>query len=189
MLFRRSDLARAGGFDCLKWAVGEDMALARAMRGLGLRTVLADRLCDQTLGRRSFVDVWQRQLRWMTIWRVQLPAVFVADLLGSALPTAFAGALAALLTGISPAAVFVGTLVGWCGIESALCAAKGWPLSFWSPFAFLARELLTPALWVRALLSNEVRWAGTNYRVHGNKRSQAPKFSPKRTALARERAE
>ena len=189
MLFRRSDLARAGGLDCLKWAVGEDMALARAMRLLGLRTVLADRPCDQTLGRRSFVDIWQRQLRWMTIWRVQLPAVFVVDLLGSGLPTAFAGAVAAHLIGISPAAVFAATLGGWCAIESILCATKGWPVSFWSPLAFLARELLTPALWFRALVSNKVRWAGTNYRVRGNKRPQALEFSSKRSVLARESAE
>jgi ceramide glucosyltransferase len=189
MLFRRSDLARAGGVDCLKWAVGEDMALARAMRLLGLRTVLADRLCDQTLGHRSLVDVWQRQLRWVTIWRVQLPAVFLVDLLGAALPTAFMGAVAAHLVGISPAAVFAATLVGWCGIESILCAAKGWPVSVWSPFAFLARELLMPALWFRALVSNEVRWAGMSYRVRGNRRSQALEFSSDRSVLARERAE
>jgi len=125
MLFRRSDIMRAGGLDCLKWAVGEDMALARAMGRLGLRTVLADRVCDQTLGRRSLVDVWQRQLRWMTIWRVQLPAAFVVDLLGSALPTALAGALAAHLIGASPAVVFTSTLLGWFTLEFLLSAVKG----------------------------------------------------------------
>ena len=189
MLFRRSDLARAGGLDCLQWAIGEDMALARAMRALGLRTVLADRVCDQTLGHRSFADVWQRQLRWMTIWRVQLPAAFVVDLLGSALPTALAGAAAAHLVGVSPAAVFATTFIGWCGVESILCAAKGWPISFWSPLAFIARELLTPALWIRALVSNEVRWAGANYRVRRNPRSQAVQFSPKPGLIPREPAE
>lgn len=187
MLFRRSDLARAGGFDRLKWAVGEDMALARAMRMLGLRTVLADRVCDQVLGSRSFADVCQRQLRWMTIWRVQLPTVFVVDLLGSALPTAFAGAIAAPLVGIAPALAFGTTLLGWCAMESILCAAKSWPLSFWSPVAFCARELLTPALWLRALLSDEVRWAGASYKVH-RMTSQISEFSPKAGLVARGRA-
>jgi ceramide glucosyltransferase len=188
MLFRRSDLVRAGGLDSLKWAVGEDMALARAMRMLGLRTVLADRLCDQVLENRSFRDVWHRQLRWMTIWRVQLPAVFVVDLLGSALPTAFAGAFAARLVGVSSAGVFAATLVGWCAIESILCAAKGWPHSWRSPLAFFARELLTPALWLRALVNNEVHWAGATYRVRGMT-SQDSEFSPKASAVARGRAE
>lgn len=184
MLFRRSDLVRAGGFESLKWAVGEDMALARAMRVLGLRTVLADRLCSQPLGSRSLADVWQRQLRWMTIWRVQLPAVFVVDLLGSALPTAFAGAVCAHLIGMSSMAAFTGTLVGWCAIEMVLCAAKGWPLSVWSPLAFFARELLTPLLWLRALVSNEVHWAGGRYRVRGAT-AQKSKFSLKPDGLAR----
>jgi len=187
MLFRRSDIARAGGFDCLKWAVGEDMALSRAMRMLGLRTVLADCVCEQVLGPRSFVDVWQRQLRWMTIWRVQLPAVFIVDLLGSALFTALAGAAGAHLIGVSPAVVFGATLVAWCSIESILCAAKGWPLSLWSPLAFFAREFLTPALWLRALISNEVRWAGASYRV-GGMTSQGFEFAPEAGLVARGRA-
>ncbi|HEX3431014.1 MAG TPA: glycosyltransferase [Rhizomicrobium sp.] len=165
MLFRRSDLLRAGGFDAIKWAVGEDMALARAMRRLGLRIVLADRSCDQILGHRLFGEVWRRQLRWMTIWRVQLPAAFYADLLGSALPTALAGAVAAHLIGLSPAFVFATTFAGWCAIECLLCVFKDWPISFWSPLAFLARELFTPALWLHALITNEVQWAGATYRV------------------------
>jgi ceramide glucosyltransferase len=189
MLFRRSDLLRAGGFDCLKWAVGEDMAIARAIRLLGLRTVLADRLCDQALGARSFVDVWQRQLRWMTIWRVQLPAVFVVDLLGSALPTAFAGAVAAHLIGMAPLTAFAVTFLGWCGIEWALCAIKRWPVSLWSPAAFLVRELLTPALWFRALMRNDVRWAGADYRVYSNRTWHPADLRPKRNDFAPGRPE
>lgn len=188
MLFRRNDLVRAGGFDCLKWAVGEDMALARAMRTLGLRTVLADPTCDQVLGKRSFMEFWQRQLRWMTIWRVQLPAVFVVDLLGSALPTAFAGALAAHLVGVSAAVVFATTLVGWGAIELILSTARGWPISSYSPFAFVARELLTPVLWFRALMSNEVRWAGVTCRVRA-KSSPDAEFSPQSEIMLRGRAE
>lgn len=184
MLFRRSDLARAGGFDSLKWAVGEDMALARAMRMLGLRTVLADRSCSQPLGSRSLGEVWQRQLRWMTIWRIQLPPVFVVDLLGSAFPTALAGAVGAHLIGMSSTVAFAVTLVGWCAIETVLCAAKGWPLSVWSPLAFFARELLTPLLWLRALVSNEVQWAGGRYRVSGAT-ARKSRFSLKPNSLVR----
>ena len=176
MLFRRSDLLRAGGFDALKWAVGEDMALARAMRRLGLRTVLADSVCDQILGPRSAAEVWQRQLRWMTIWRVQLPVAFIVDLFGSALPTALAGVLAAHLIGLSPVAVLAGTLIAWCALESLLCAAKHWPVSLWSPLAFLLRELLTPVLWLRALLTNEVRWAGAKYHVRRQNKPPAGEF-------------
>jgi ceramide glucosyltransferase len=161
MLFRRSDLMRAGGFGALAWALGEDMALARAMGSLGLKTVLAARTSHQKLGQRSFSDLWQRQLRWMVVWRVQLPIVFVGDVLGSALPTAFAGAVAAPLMGYAPGTIVLGTLAGWFCLESLLCAAKGWPFSPWSALAFVAREALTPVLWLRACTTSNVLWAGT----------------------------
>ena len=168
MLFRRSDLVRAGGLERLAWALGEDMALAQVMTSLGLRTVLAARVSHQPLGARRFADFWQRHLRWMIVWRVQLPAAFLGDLLGSALPTALAGAIAANFFGFPVAAVAAGTLAVWFLLEAVLCAAKGWPLSLWSLPAFLAREILTPILWVRALTTREVAWSGAQCRAGSN---------------------
>ncbi len=160
MLFRRSDVMRAGGFERLAWALGEDMALAKMMTSLGLKTVLAARVSHQPLGARRFSDFWQRQLRWMIVWRVQLPAAFVGDILGSAVPTAAAGAIAARFLGFDAAAVAAATLAAWFALEAVLCAAKGWPLSLWSVPAFLAREILTPILWFRAWTTRDVFWAG-----------------------------
>jgi ceramide glucosyltransferase len=161
MLFRRSDLIRAGGFERLAWALGEDQALAKAIGDLGLRTRLADGVSHQYLGNRRISEVWQRQLRWMIVWRTQLPAAFLGALMGSAIPTAAAGAVAAGAFGLAPMAVFGATLAGWLGLESVLCLANGWPISLWSPFAFLARELLTPLLWLRACSTSRVAWGGT----------------------------
>jgi ceramide glucosyltransferase len=185
MLFRRSDLARAGGFGSLAWALGEDMALSGAMHGLGLRTILADCVSDQMLGARRFSDFWQRQLRWMVIWRVQLPAVFFADLLGSAVPTALAGALAANAFRLPPATVAAGTLIVWFCAESLLCAAKGWPISLWSPLAFIGREILTPMLWIRAWTTSDVAWAGAMYRATA--RRDAGAFSRAESSSSRAR--
>lgn len=173
MLFRRSDVARAGGFGSLAWALGEDMALSDAVRGLGLHTRLANRVSEQMLGARRFSDFWQRQLRWMVIWRVQIPVVFFADLFGSAVPTAVAGAVAASLFRLPPAAVAAGTLIVWFCVESLLCAAKGWPISLWSPLAFIGREIFTPVLWLRAWTTSEVAWAGARYRVTAKRGSGA----------------
>ena len=168
MLFRRSAVMQAGGFERLSWALGEDMALAQAVTSLGLRTVLAGQLSDQPLGARRFSEFWQRQLRWMIVWRVQLPAAFVGDLLGSAIPTAAAGAIAARYFGFDMAAAGTATLIIWFALESILCAAKGWPLSLWSFPAFLAREILTPVLWLRACTTSDVAWAGA--RCHARHR-------------------
>ena len=59
--------------------------------------------------------------------------------------------------------VAAATLAVWLCVESILCFAKGWPISLWSPFAFLAREILTPLLWLRAWTTAEVAWGGTLY--------------------------
>jgi ceramide glucosyltransferase len=125
----------------------------------------------------------------MVIWRVQLPGAFIADLFGSAFPAALAGALAANLLAFPPLALFAGTLAGWCALECLLCAVKGWPLSILSPFAFLAREVLTPALWLAALTTHSVRWAGATYRVRSHNASAAAlEFAPVSDVCVRGRA-
>jgi ceramide glucosyltransferase len=186
MLFRRSDLVRAGGLECLAWSLGEDMALARAMGRLGLRTVLAHRLGRQTLGSRRLSEVWQRQLRWMVIWRVQLPVVFLGSILGSALPTAAAGAIAAPLLGLSPVGVAAITLFAWFCLELLLCIARRWPVSVWSPLAFLGRELLMLALWVRSCTTNKVLWGGAVRAAarETNAEASSNSASPSRAARA-----
>lgn len=177
MLFRRSDIERAGGLPRLAEALGEDAALADAIGSLGLRTVLADRVSLQPLGARRLRDVWDRQLRWKSIWRVQVPAVFVISLFGSALLAAFAGAVAAPLTGCAPATVAGSTLAGWFLLETFLCLVRRWPVSAWSPFAFLGREVLDLLVWLRALTISEVRWAGATYRL--TKSESVARFDPK----------
>jgi ceramide glucosyltransferase len=168
MLFRRSDIERAGGFARLAGALGEDAALADAVSSLGLRRVLADRVTRQPLGVRRLRDVWDRQLRWKSIWRVQVPAIFILSLFGSALLASVAAAAAASLIGVAPITLAGATLAGWFLLESLLCLFKGWPLSGWSPFAFLGREVLDLSVWLRALTVSEVRWAGAKYRVSGS---------------------
>jgi ceramide glucosyltransferase len=174
MLFRRSDLDRAGGLGQLAWALGEDSALSDALLGLGLRTVLADRLTLQQAGDRSWRDLWNRLLRWKLIWRVQRPSLFVTSLFDSAFLAAIAGALAAPLMGLAPGAVAVATLLTWCAVECLLCSLKGWPLSIGSPFAFLVREALDLLVWLRALTTSEVVWAGTVCRSDKGRARFAP---------------
>ena len=164
MLFRRSDLERAGGLESIAWALGEDSALSAALIGLGLRTVLADRLTYQEAGDRSWRDLWNRLLRWKLIWRVQLPVAFVGSLVSSALLATGAAALAAPLLGAPPLALAGVTLGGWFALESLMCAIKGWPLSLRSPLSFLTREVLDLLVWARALTTSEVAWAGAQCR-------------------------
>jgi len=183
MLFRRSDIDRAGGFQSFAWALGEDAALADTMVRLGLRTVLADRVSRQPLGQRRFGDVWERQLRWKSIWRAQKPAVFAGALFGSVLLSALAGAVAAPLAGVAPLPAAAATVGFWFLLETLLCAFRGWPVSLWAPLAFLGREMLDLPVWFCALIGGEVKWAGRTYRP--GKRSPPTPFVAEMKAAVR----
>jgi ceramide glucosyltransferase len=166
MVFRRSDLERAGGLQGLAWALGEDAELAAAMGRLGLRTVLADRISRQVLGSRTLREIWYRQVRWMLIWRLQVPWVFVGEIFSSALPTALAGALAAPAIGFGPFTGAGFTISLWFLLETLLCLSKGWPVSIWSPVAFLGREALIFCARIRACTTDQVVWGGVARKAH-----------------------
>src|SRR5215510_14212436 len=64
MLYRRSQIERAGGIRLLATEPAEDAATTKAVRDLGLRVHLVDAPFEQPLGYRTAGEVWARQLRW-----------------------------------------------------------------------------------------------------------------------------
>jgi ceramide glucosyltransferase len=172
MLFSRSELQKAGGIEGMAWALGEDNAFAKAFKNIGLRTIFADRTARQVLGARRLRDVWDRQLRRIIIRRFNERLAFLAEPLGLALPTALAAAFAAPLFGFAPFSALLTTLFFWLLVETLLSVLKGWPVSIWSVPAFLAREFILIALWLRAWTTADVTWAGGTYRVTRGKTGQ-----------------
>jgi ceramide glucosyltransferase len=67
MLFRRSDIARAGGIDAMSYTLAEDTAIAKGLDAIGLRTVFAHRPLRQLIGWRTLREVYDRQVRWSVI--------------------------------------------------------------------------------------------------------------------------
>jgi ceramide glucosyltransferase len=163
MLFRRSDLERAGGFGALASTVGEDNAMGKALARLGLITVFSDRVVHQELGWRRLTDVYDRQMRWAVIRRDEERAAFVLEPLSFIFPAAIAAGLAAPLAGVAPLPATTATIVGWFGAEILLALGKGWGLSPAAPIAFLCREIMLPYIWLNAWLTNRVVWAHGTY--------------------------
>ena len=89
MLWQRQDLDAAGGILALALEAGEDAAATKLLRARNLKVSLAERPFFQPLGRRRFVDVWKRQLRWARLRRGSFPLLY--------LPELFAGAFFPLL--------------------------------------------------------------------------------------------
>ena len=160
MVFRRTDLERAGGPGALGYTIAEDTAMSRAMDAIGLRTVFAHATVDQEIGARTLAEVFARQARWAVIRRAEEPITFAVEPVACPLPAAIAGAVAAPLIGIAPATAFIATLGGWYLVEVIVTALKRWEVMPWTPTAFLGRDVVLLAAWARAWFTREVVWAG-----------------------------
>lgn len=159
MLFRRSDFLRAGGFTAIAHTVGEDNAMAKAMRRIGQRAVFSHRPVRQELGARRFRDIYQRQLRWSVIRRNDEILSFIAEPVCQAAPAVVAAVIAAPLAGLTPLFAAILTFALWFGLETLLSMAKGWQLSWSAPAVFIVREAMMLSVWLRAWATDEVEWA------------------------------
>jgi ceramide glucosyltransferase len=160
MLFRRSYLARAGGIKAMSDPLADDTALSMALARHGLKTVFSHRTVAQETGARSFTQVYERQLRWSVIRRKNERFTFPLEPLASPLPVAVGGALAAPLVSYPAWLGFSLTLLLWLCAETGFAVCKGWEVSWWSPLAFLGREILALMVWLRAFTTHNVIWAG-----------------------------
>jgi ceramide glucosyltransferase len=162
MLWRRADLEHAGGIGALGAEIAEDAAATKVVRRAGKRVRLVDHPFGQPLGWRSAAQVWSRQLRWAKLRRATFPAFFLPEIAtGSFLPFLAAGT-AADAAGLSVVWALAALAAVWYACEAALAHAAGWHVGFWSPFAWIMRDLMLPALWVRAWLGKSFSWRGND---------------------------
>jgi ceramide glucosyltransferase len=169
MLWRRADLEQAGGIEALGMEVAEDAASTKIVRDAGRRVRLADRPFGQPLGHRGAREVWNRQLRWARLRRASFFLHFLPEILsGGVLPMIAVGFLAHTF-GL-PLVLTVGAFAAlWYGAEIALAEAADWHWSAFYPLHGLVRDLLLPALFVRAMQGNGFVWRGNEMQVEGMK--------------------
>jgi ceramide glucosyltransferase len=175
MLFRRSDFAKAGGFDAMAHSLAEDTAISRGLERIGLKTVFAHHSIRQLIGRRTFREVYERQVRWAVIRRAHEPLTFPIEPIASPLPAACAAALAAPLLGASPAAAFVLILLGWFACQIGVARLKKWEISPLAPLAFIGQEVLVLAAWLRAFTTYDVTWANGRFDVFAGAHETPPR--------------
>jgi ceramide glucosyltransferase len=160
MLFRRGFLEGHGGIRALASELAEDAAATKIVRNAGLRVRLAGPSFFQPLGPRAAGHVLKRQLRWAQLRRLTFPGWFALEpLTGSVMPHIMA-AIAAPAFDVPPAAAVGALAVLWFGAEGLIARTGGWHLSWRSPLAWLLRDLLIPAIWLRAWTVNAYQWGG-----------------------------
>lgn len=172
MLWRRADLEAAGGIGALSKETAEDAAATKVVCGQGLRVRLVDHPFEQPLGKRSAMQVWDRQLRWSKLRRASFPAFFTAELLTGILLPLMAIAFAVDGVGLDKAVLIVSFFLFWYGAEAMLASAAGWHCTRWSPLAWMARDVALPFLWMAAWRGNSFTWRGNIMNVR--RRHSAP---------------
>jgi ceramide glucosyltransferase len=158
MMVRRRDLERADAVRLMSASIADDHALAKAMRRIGLGTVMTAATVTQIVGPRRAKDVWRRHHRWALCRRREEPLAFAVEPFAGAAFASIAAALAAPALDLHPLVAAVSTIMTWLVAECSLAAAKGWPISYSTVPAILVREAVLPALWATALASGRVGW-------------------------------
>lgn len=168
MLFRRQDFYRAGGVAPLANTFGDDNVLGRGFARLGLRTQFTARHVRQSIGHRRLREVWDRQLRWMTIRRKEAPSAFFLEPFVGGAFTALAGGLGAPVLAVPWWLLPAATLVVWRCLDAIVLVGKGWGWSWRSPIAGICWDLMVPILWLRTWLARSVRWGGAEIKILGS---------------------
>jgi len=165
LFFRRGDLEH-GGLARLASEPAEDAAATKMMRAMGKRIRLAGPFA-QLIGRRSFAQVWQRQVRWARLRKASFPMLFGPEILAGAVPPVLAlglGLGALDLPWLPGSLLFMGL---WYLSELVLLRVAGWPRSL---LAILLRDLLLPAVYLAGLMGSGFEWHGQKLQAE----SQAP---------------
>jgi ceramide glucosyltransferase len=165
MLWNKPFLESNGGIAALGAEIAEDAAATKLVRAAGRRVHLVRRPFEQPLGRRSRDDVVLRQFRWARLRRVTflpfyLPEILIAPLVPAALAT-----YAAPTFGVGAGWGALIVLGIWYGAEIVLARSVGWFLSWRTPLAFLARDLVFPAIWLSAFIVRKVNWRGNQMKI------------------------
>jgi ceramide glucosyltransferase len=165
MLWRRETLEGGGGIEALGAEIAEDAAATKLIRAQGLNAHLVDQPFQQPLGQRRLRDVWSRQLRWARLRRATFPLFFAPEILTTSILTLATAAVGASEFGVNIASGVAAMAVFWYGAEAILASAAGWPLSWRSPLAWIARDLMLPVLFAQAWTGHAIVWRGNAMRV------------------------
>jgi ceramide glucosyltransferase len=165
-LMTHDTLQRIGNWQGFNRWIADDYSVTRSVRELGLRTRLGAVMPRLPLGRRDWLTVWSRQVRWART-RLRLPVwplVLWEPAIGW-LVTGAAGIVALGAAGFGPGILLLGLVIHtalWLAAEAWFMSGRGLSFPARAAAAALVREALVPALMVRALSGRRIDWRGTD---------------------------
>ncbi len=160
MLWRRHDLENWGGIRALAAEPAEDAAATKLVRSFGARVRLVNRPFEQPLGSRSFLAVWNRQLRWARLRRATFPLLYALEIFSPGVVPLVSAALAGPVLGVSALSTAAVFLVLVYAAEAALAWTSGSPLRLRSPVLWVGRDVLLVGLWTCGWFGRSFTWRG-----------------------------
>ncbi|MEY8882125.1 ceramide glucosyltransferase [Donghicola sp. XS_ASV15] len=168
---KRSIIDAGGGLQALGRDLAEDVAMTKLIRGQDKTVRLTKQLFYQPIGKKSFAQVWARQLRWSLIRRQGFLHLFLLEMVqGPVLPLLIC--LGFIAAGALPGWTAFAYLALWYGSEWALARIAGWPASLRDVAAFVLRDALIPVIWAVTWTQKGLVWRG-NTVSHPAKPSRA----------------
>ncbi|HVB17793.1 MAG TPA: bacteriohopanetetrol glucosamine biosynthesis glycosyltransferase HpnI [Stellaceae bacterium] len=160
---RREVLEQSGGLVRLRNELGDDHRLGAAVRGLGLKTVLAPYIVENHLAEASFASLWRHELRWARTSRAMAPAGFAGSLAThTVVLTALAASLWGPSLGVWGGVVLTSLLLRWL---SAGAIARALDLPRTGLWLLPLRDVLSFAVFLGSFCGRSVLWRGQLFRI------------------------
>jgi ceramide glucosyltransferase len=165
LAFRRSDLAKIGGFKALADFLADDYELGRRIAGLGKQVVLSDVVVETHLPAYDVVGFIEHQLRWFRGIRDARPSGYIG--LVSTFGVMWA-VLAVLAAGAAPwswillvPVVMLRMVVAFVMCRDVLEDEESLERMWLLPL----RDLIAAGVWIASFTGHEVTWRGERFEL------------------------
>jgi ceramide glucosyltransferase len=169
---RKDSLASIGGYAALQDFMAYDFTIGNWIEKAGYRVVLSAHIIDHVVSQKSFIQMWQNQLRWAKTTRYSRPKGHFGTGLIFAMPYGLLGFISAGLLGHwNIGALLLGAavlnrlieawLVGWMVVRD--------PAIRRAPWLYPLRDLIGFAVWFASYLRLRYVWRDSRFELKGAK--------------------
>jgi ceramide glucosyltransferase len=167
---RRETLGAIGGFNAFCDTLADDYAIGAAVRGLGLKSVVAPLLVSHSCGEQSLAEVFSHELRWARTVRGVDPVGHAGSLITHPVPLAI---LSAAFLAMTPAGDAIPALT----VLAAAFLARVWLMGVtdrvigrkFGPWWLIPlRDMLSFCIFAGSFFVRSVEWRGVKFQVTQN---------------------